>query len=141
MTRAPGTGRQRLLPRARATARQAVLACLAALPLSPVSAMPDSFPTVCQLDWQAHRHSDRLEVAPVVTCDRPCRLRFLLTTIDAPSQSLRQSGSVQVAAATPRPLGRMVLAPADAACRLQLTLWHEDGSEHRFTTEACPAAS
>lgn len=139
MTRAPGTGRQRLLPRARATVGQAMLACLAALPPSISLAMPDATTPSCQLDWQAHRQGDRLEVAPVVTCDRPCRLRFLLTTVDAPSQALRQSGSVQVTSAMPRQLGRMVLAPAGAACRLQLTLWHEDGSEQRFTSETCPA--
>lgn len=139
MTQAPGNGRQRLFPRARATVGQAVLACLAALPPCTASAMPDATPPSCQLDWQAHRQGDRLEVAPLVTCDRPCRLRFLITTVDAPSQALRQSGSVHVTSATPRQLGRMVLAPASAACRLQLTLWHEDGSEQRFTSETCPA--
>ncbi len=99
--------------------------------------MPHAPPVSCHLDWQASRQRDRLEVAPVITCDRPCRLRFLLATVDSPAQSLRQSGSLQLAAATPRLLGHMVLAPVGATCRVQLTLWHEDGREERFATDAC----
>lgn len=133
-----GESRPRPLPRAGAIAGQVLAACLAVL---PAPAMPASPAPACHLDWQARHFGDRLEIAPVITCDQPCRLRFLLATVDAPSQALRQSGSLQLAAATPRQLGRMSLSPAGPACRIQLTLWHEDGREERFATDACASGN
>lgn len=103
----------------------------------PFPVMSDSPAPTCHLDWQARRQANRLEIAPLITCDRPCRLRFLLATVDSPTQSLRQSGSLQLAAATPRLLGRMVLAAPAPTCRVQLTLWHENGREERFETDTC----
>lgn len=112
-----------------------------ALATPPISVMSDSPAPTCHLDWQARRQANRLEIAPLITCDQPCRLRFLLATVDSPAQSLRQSGSLQLAAATPRLLGRMVLETPAPTCRVQLTLWHENGREERFETGDCAAAA
>lgn len=128
-----GTGRQLPVPFFLRRCLALPLFCLYCL---PAMAIPTLTPDL-HIDWKVHRESDRIEVAPVLTCSSACRLRYDLRTVDNPGQSLRQAGEVQLAPGLSRTLGRLAFTLRGPHCRLQLTLRDSAGHEQTHVLDPC----
>jgi hypothetical protein len=117
---------------------RATLASILALaaPLAVAEPVPPHAVTVA---WHAQWQGHRLLLSPTLACVHACRRHFELLTLDNPAQVIRQAGHVDLPAATPRELGRLLLAPLRGRCRLRLVLVDAEG--RRDVHELDPCAS